>query len=81
MATAGRTAAEQTRIDSDLEALRFHWGDAYVIGFDDEKDWHAKRRDGMGGVLTGANPDELYKLIGEDYRLNPVPRRYTPDES
>jgi len=62
MATAGRTAAEQARIDSD------------------EDDWHAKRRDGLGGVLTGADPEGLYKAITDDYALKPVPRSYMPAE-
>jgi hypothetical protein len=33
------------------------------------------------GWLTGANPDELYKAIREDYSALPVPRSYPPDES
>jgi len=78
MATAGRTATEQTRINSDLEALRFHWGDAYEIGYDDEHGWQALRRDGLSGVLTGADPEGLYKAITDDYALRPVPRSYMP---
>ena len=80
MTPAGRTAAEKARIQSELEALRFHWDTAYEIEFDDEHGWRARRRDGLGGVLTGADPDELYKAITDDYSVKPVPRSYAPDE-
>jgi hypothetical protein len=78
MSSAGRTAAEKVFIDAELEALSFHWGDAYEIEFSDEDGWRAKRRDGLGGWLTGADSDEMYKLIGEDYSLRRVPRSCTP---
>ena len=82
MTTAGRTAAEQAHIDLELEALRFHWDTAYQIEFDDEHGWRARRLGSQRGWLTGANPDELYKAIREDYSLWPVPRSYAPpDES
>lgn len=82
MSSAGRTAAEKALIDTELEALRFHWGDAYEIGYDDEHGWQARRRDGQGGALTGADPEGLYKAITDDYSPNPVPRGYAPpDES
>ena len=81
MTTAGRTAAEQAHIDAELEALRFHWNTAYQIEFDDEHAWRARRLGSQRGWLTGANPDELYKAIREDYSFQPVPRSYAPDES
>jgi hypothetical protein len=56
-----------------LEALRWHWGDAYEIGRDDASDWHARRRDGLGGLLTGAGPDELGQAVVADYSFRPVP--------
>ena len=31
-----------------LEAIRFGWGDAYVIGYDDERGYWAARRDRIG---------------------------------
>ena len=81
MNEAGRTAAEKALID-ELAALKFHWGSAYEIGHNDEHGWHAKRRDSLGRVLAGADPNELYKLITDDYMLRPVPRSYAPpDES
>ena len=81
MTTAGRTAAEQAHIDAELEALRFHWDTAYQIEFDDEHAWRARRLGSQRGSLTGANPDELYKAIREDYSFQPIPRSYAPDES
>lgn len=80
MATAGRTAAEQAHIDAELGALRFHWGSAYKIEFSDEDGWHAKRLDGRGGWLTGADPEALYKAITDDYTLKPVARSYAPPD-
>ena len=73
MATAGRTA-EKARIDSELEALRFHWGEAYQIEFSDEQGWRARRLDGLGGWLTSSTPEELYKSITDNYATKPVPR-------
>jgi hypothetical protein len=57
-----------------LEALRFGWGDAYLIDFDVERGYWAARRDRIGGLLTGSTPDELRNAITEDYAVNPVPR-------
>jgi hypothetical protein len=61
----------------ELEALRFDWGDAYEIGFDDEHGWHAKRRDGLGAILPAADSDGLYGVIAADYRDRPVARDYS----
>jgi hypothetical protein len=35
--------------EAALEALRFGWGDAYLIGHDDERGYWAARRDKIGG--------------------------------
>ncbi len=78
MTSAGRTAAEKALIDTELEGLRWNWGDAYQIEFSNEHGWQARRRDGQGRWLTGADPDELYKVITDDYRLKPVARNYAP---
>ena len=72
--SAGRTAAEKALIETELEALRFHWDTAYQIEFIDEHGWRARRVDGQGGWLNTATPDELYKTITDDYTLRPVPR-------
>lgn len=57
-----------------LSALRYGWGDAYLIGCDDERGWWAARRDQIGGYLTAHDPDGLWTAIHEDYDLKPVPR-------
>lgn len=61
-----------------LEALRWHWGDAYEIGRDGEDGWRAHRRDAVGGDLTAPGPDELESKIRADYGLRPVPREDAP---
>lgn len=71
---AGRTAAGTAAVKYELEALRWDWGDAYETEHDDEHGWQARRRDGLGGGLTAAGPDELYGVIAADYALKPVPR-------
>jgi hypothetical protein len=70
--TGAETVEHPAGIEQALEALRFHWGDAYEIGHDDERGWWAKRRDGLGGDLTAAEPDQLHAAIVADYNLNPV---------
>ena len=62
-----------------LDALRWHWGEAYEIGRDDASGWHARRRDRLGGPLTGAGPDELGQAIVADYSFRPVPRELPAD--
>jgi len=77
---AGRTAAGKDMTAADraaLESVRYDWGDAYNIGYDDEHGWHAKRRDGLGGTLTAADPDGLYEVIAADYAVRPVGRDYS----
>lgn len=59
-----------------LDALRFHWGDAYLIAHD--RDWWAERRDGKGGRLAAPTADALEKLITADYTFMPVPREVCP---
>jgi hypothetical protein len=74
---AGRTAASTGMTAADreaLDALRWHWGDAYEIGRDEDRGWWARRRDGRGRDLTAATPDELLAEITADYTLRPVPR-------
>ena len=68
-------------VDGDaLEALRFGWGDAYLIDYDIERGYWAARRDRIGGLLTAGDPDELRQAITDDYAVKPVrrePRRRT----
>jgi hypothetical protein len=49
-----------------LEAVGFGWGDAYLIGHDDERGYWAARRDRIGGLLMAADADELRRAISED---------------
>jgi hypothetical protein len=70
---AGGAAGGRTADDYALEALRWDWGEAYEIGRDDERGWHARRRDGLG-CLTEADPDGLRAAIRADYALKKVPR-------
>jgi hypothetical protein len=79
-AAAGHAAeepAEHGRLggvdERALDALRFGWGDAYLIGHDDQRGWWAARRDRIGGLLTAADHDALRDAIAEDYALKPVP--------
>jgi hypothetical protein len=72
---AGNTVDAVAR--AALESVRYDWGDAYDIGYDDEHGWHAKRRDGRGDILTAPNPDGLYEVIAADYRDRPVGRDYS----
>jgi hypothetical protein len=64
-----------TIADKDaLDALEFDWGEAYMIGRDDERGWWAARRDRIGGYFTAPGSDELREAIRVDYDLKPVPR-------
>jgi hypothetical protein len=66
--------------DQALKALRWNWGDAFELGEDDEHGWRAERRDGIGGLITAADPGELDVLVDTDYGLMPVSRDYGPGE-
>jgi hypothetical protein len=45
-----------------LDALRMTWGDCYDVGHERGR-WVASRRDGRGGPLEGATPDELNRAM------------------
>lgn len=75
--SAGKPAEDKqpSAVNEDvLEVLRFGWGDAYLIGHDDERGYWAARRDRIGGLLTASDPEELRNAINEDYAVKPVPR-------
>jgi hypothetical protein len=80
MDAAGRTAASGRAEKDALDALEFDWGEAYMIGRDDERGWWAARRDRIGGLLTAPGAEELREAIRADYALEPVPRSVTPGE-
>jgi hypothetical protein len=56
-----------------LGALRYGWGDAYDIGWDGERGYWARRRDGLGGDITASDPGELWAAIRADYAVKRVP--------
>ena len=68
---SSRWAAEQAA--RALDALRWHWGEAYLIDYIDGT-WMADRLDGLGGTLRAAEPDDLRQAILDDYTTKPVPR-------
>ena len=61
-----------------LEALRWDWDTAYLIGHDDEHGWYAGRRDKIGALITAHDPDSLRREIAANYALKPVPREPRP---
>ena len=55
-----------------LEALRWSWGDYYEITYDEVMGvWLARRLDGQGILEEAATPDELLRLLLEDWQLRP----------
>jgi hypothetical protein len=81
MDEAAATGAEgETADEQELAALQWNWGEAYLIGYDDEHGWWASRRDQIGGLMTGDSPDDLAAAIRADYPLKPVPRGLAGDE-
>ena len=67
-------AARASTVEAELAALRFGWDEAYEIGWDEKRGYHARRLDGLGGDLTASDPDGLRQAIWDDYALKPVPR-------
>jgi len=60
--------------DGELQELRWHWGEAYLIEyFPNAEKWIAQRRDSHA-TLRADGPDSLLDAIREDYRRAPVPR-------
>lgn len=81
MSEAAPQAASRQAGEQELAALQWNWGEAYLIGCDDDHGWWASRRDQIGGLITEAGPDELRAAIIADYELKPVPRDFAaPDE-
>ena len=62
--------------DEVLDALRHGWDASYEFGASLGGFW-ARRRDGLGEEIRAADPDELRRLVREDYSLKPV--RCLPD--
>jgi hypothetical protein len=75
--TARHGAAYPATVVSDsdkaLEALRWHWGEAYVIAHPGPDVWLAERRDDHATLRAGT-PAGLRDLIVKDYMGRPVSR-------
>jgi hypothetical protein len=57
-----------------LDELRWHWGDAYLIHyFETAGKWVAQRRDSHATISAG-EPSGLLDLIRRDYSQRPVSR-------
>ena len=63
--------------DESLDALRWHWGEAYVICHPEPDVWIAQRRD-TRETLRAATPEGLRDLIITDYTERPVSREAAP---
>jgi hypothetical protein len=58
---------------AELDELRWHWGDAYLIDYLGGGTWVAQRRDSHA-TISASSPDGLLGCIREDYRRKPVSR-------
>lgn len=67
--------------EAALDAIRFSWGDAYLIGHDDERGYWAARRDRIGGLLLANSPEELRQAVADDYATMKVPRDMPAEEA
>lgn len=65
--------------DRPLGALRWHWGEAYIIHCHGPGNWTAARRDNRETLRAGT-PLGLRDLIIADYTARPVSRRTAPRE-
>ena len=60
--------------EHDLDELRHHWGEAYLIHrFGDR--WVAQRRDKSRQSISADSAAGLTELIRADYADRPVPRK------
>jgi hypothetical protein len=57
-------SAEDTKA---LEVLRLFWEPEYSVGYDDEHGWWATRSGVIGHIITAPGPEELGKMLGDDY--------------
>ncbi len=64
--------------DADLDELRWHYGEAYLIHyFPGPGRWVAQRRDSHA-TMSAEGPDQMLDLIRTDYAAHPVPRDPRP---
>jgi len=62
-----------TTWEEQLDDLRWHYGEAYLIDCLSGR-WIAQRRDSHA-TMSADGPDGLLERIREDYRRHPVSRR------
>ena len=74
-ASTPRTSAEQDM----LAELESRWGEAYIIGHDEERGWWAARRGSIGRFFTAPGPGELQEAIAGDCQAGPGPRDLPAD--
>jgi hypothetical protein len=65
-----REEARRTSIRGSLDVLRMSWSDVFEIGWDGQ--WWYRRRDGRGETVTAPTPEELIRLMAQDYREQPI---------
>ena len=59
---------------ADLDDLRWHWGEAYLIHHLGPDVWVAQRRDSRQ-TIGAQDPETLRERINADYAARPVSRR------
>ena len=57
--------------EGPLDALRWHWGGAYLISFFEPDVWVAQRRDNRE-TLRADNPEDLRDLIAEQLGIRTI---------
>lgn len=70
---AGSSTPQEFRAFA-IKELRWHWGDAYKIGWDPDRGYWGRRRDGKGTDITAGTASDLLAALRADYHACPVPR-------
>jgi hypothetical protein len=63
--------------ETELDDLRWHWGEAYLIHHLGPDTWVAQRRDSRA-TIGAKSPEGLRERIKADYASRPVPRSAAP---
>lgn len=68
---ASGSTADLIAVSQALEALRLGWGDVYMFSYEDERGyWAAKRQPGSAWLSAGT-PEELGRLLADDFGPGP----------